>query len=642
MQSLHLKGTTSSEGSVRREEDLEAGEQTTGLSMKMDRRSVLLTTAASAFVLASSAAAATDVSRSKSLEDLEMGNGMWKQLSSNPMDARMKAQVPAYFATYAARFLINYDEGIASWWRQKVLAVSLLPNEQKEAKLGKAFASLARSIQIALDHFLQRQGRSRKESYSLLLQMFLTAYENDTLNDVRRQLGLLFSTLPRADQPNLTEFAQRSAVKAPGQPIVEDVVIEDPVPRFLARDLSALLPSGYKVAPVKGTDAHQIYPTVALFEAGFSEEFGQTAVATPFGPLSSQPLIRENPNYSAAIYGLFGVSGATGCALTHSVVIPLDVVKTRAQTDPEEFSDLLKGAGKIAEQEGIQGLFLGAQATLAGYFWYGLSVYPTYTFFKRWLAQGVLPPQVAMVHANDIALIAGALAAVVASMGLTPLEAARIRVVAEPDKYRALGLSGTLGAIAGEDKELGWQGLYAGLPSLLTRQVIFGSIKFLAFERASEAIFAAQPFLRDATWTSLTVSLVAGGLSGALSSVVSQPADSVLTYVAQNNRGTSSLGVIEGCRVMIEEEGLSSLFRGLQSRCLWAGCKYLKKGGIFCSFGIIHRPEQLTLESYLSCYSIPAIIAGQFLLYDVFRTIFSVSSDDLSQVYQVVLPTVQP
>ena len=110
------------------------------------------------------------------------------------------------------------------------------------------------------------------------------------------------------------------------------------------------------------------------------------------------------------------------------------------------------------------------------------------------------------------------------------------------------------------------------------------------FERACDFIFKIWPMLHDATWTSLMVSLVAGGFSGALSSVVSQPADSVLTYVAQNNVG-GNVGVIEGSALMVEQEGVASLFRGLGSRCVWAG----------------------------------SIIAGQFLLYDVFRTYFGVS-----------------
>jgi solute carrier family 25 phosphate transporter 3 len=331
------------------------------------------------------------------------------------------------------------------------------------------------------------------------------------------------------------------------------------------------------------------------------------------------PLTREIPRYPASTYALFGLAGATGCAVTHALVIPLDVVKTRVQTDNNNNnyssppssqtkggSSILAMARHIVDTEGVGGLLLGAQATLAGYFWYGLSVYPSYTFLKRFLTLDVCAADYAVAHANQIALLAGALAAVVASLGLTPLEAARIRVVAEPEIYRPLGLTGTLAVIAREDVTLGWSNLYAGLPSLLTRQVVFGSVKFLAFERAAEAIYAQFPVMRDATWTALLVSLVAGGLSGVLSSVVSQPADSVLTFVAQGNQddGGNRLGLLDGARQMVQRDGPGALFRGLGSRCVWAG----------------------------------SIIAGQFLLYDIFRTMFGVSAADLTQIYQISFP----
>jgi len=74
--------------------------------------------------------------------------------------------------------------------------------------------------------------------------------------------------------------------------------------------------------------------------------------------------------------------------------------------------------------------------------------------------------------------------------------------------------------------------------------------------------------------------------------------------VAQSNEGSAGLGIAEGLFTMVKNEGPGALFRGLGSRCIWAG----------------------------------SIIAGQFLLYDVLRTFFGVNSDDLSQVYQILLP----
>ena len=275
----------------------------------------------------------------------------------------------------------------------------------------------------------------------------------------------------------------------------------------------------------------------------------------------------------------------------------------------------------IAKTEGIEGFTLGAQATIAGYLYYGLSVYPSYSFSKWFLGHEVLSPAYATAHADGIALVAGGIAAIIASLGLTPLEACRIRTVAEPEVYRDFGLRGTLNVIQQEDRDAGrnvYATLYQGLPALMTRQVIFGSVKFLAFERACEAMFATWPFLKDSAGLALGVTLVAGGLSGVLSSVVSQPADSVLTYIAATNSNSNSNNsdsnssdsmssnsnsLLSSVSTMVENEGVSSLFRGLGGRCIWAA----------------------------------AIISGQFVLYDVFRSALGINTEDLSQVFGFVI-----
>jgi solute carrier family 25 (mitochondrial phosphate transporter), member 3 len=690
--------------------------RSTNLSAMMNRRELLLSMTAVATTVvvptivnrhanAAAAIAASIVDNDsnnkkleRSLEDIQFGHGSWEKPTTIKTKTNINADdgyddsdnksrsklvlVPASFVAYLTRFLLNYDEGVSSWWTKRRRSYDLLSPEQQQARLGRDFGTLATSLQETIQQYLSQQSNEQpQQQYERLFEILTSSYYYDNSNNIAssrkdeigRQLCLLAATLPENLQPQTT-IEKLMAQQQPQHPSkVTSLLSTTSSSSFvenLSTDLSLLLSTDYSCrkqpmydgsgsSSMSTSYVYTIQPPIALYQIGLGEEFGQSATATPFGPLASTALTRDRPNYTFDIYALFGISGATGCALTHSLVIPLDVVKTKAQTNPDdaEYSNLVVGAQRILDEEGASGLLTGAQATLAGYFWYGLSVYPSYAFFKRWLFFSVLPIDVAIAHANDIALVAGALAAVIASMGLTPLEAARIRVVADPDRYRPLGLIGTLQVIAEEGRSQptqnrvgtntsnhhygnasskvaikeSLQSLYAGLPSLMTRQVIFGSMKFLAFERACEAIYAVSPSLRDTTWTNLMVSLVAGGFSGALSSFVSQPADAVLTYVAAaqeappaigsttsaikasgsastatalaaetTNQG-GGMGVLEGCRLMIEESGPSSLFRGLGSRSLWAA----------------------------------AIIAGQFLLYDVFRSFFGVNSNDLIQVFQI-------
>jgi len=598
-------------------------------SNEFDRRNFLfVATAAMAFFPMQSAKAYQD---EKTLEDLQFARGSWNpgsQAKENSLDTiddqnllassakndntvaptktnAAMARIDAYFITYLTRFLINYDKGVAAWWQQLQVSYSLLPNEQRQSRLGRDFGSLAASVQDALQIYIQK-ANSNRQGYEQLFERFASTYaasSTTTDEEVRRQLCLLAATLPVDLQPRdaiqkiiVTKTPAKSSKKQPDSSSLAVAMSED---------LSSMLPREYITVVPNSDGVLSIRPPVSLYQVGVGEEFGQAVTATTFGPLALNALRRELPHYTFDIYALFGISGATGCAITHSVVIPLDVVKTRSQTSPESTMNIIT---EIVENEGVTGLLTGAQATLAGYAWYGISVYPSYAFFKRFFGHTVLTADLAVAHANDIALIAGALAAVIASLGLTPLEAARIRVVAEPTKYRSMGLIGTLQTIASEGGGTGLSSsldsLYKGLPSLMTRQVIFGSIKFVAFERACEAIYLAYPMLRDETWTALSVSLIAGAFSGALSCFVSQPADAVLTYVAQESGNDSKrLGVLEGSRLMIEESGVSSLFRGLGSRSLWAA----------------------------------SIISGQFLLYDIFRNAFGVNSNDLSQIFQIDL-----
>lgn len=581
-----------------------------------------------------------------------------------PLNARI---VPPSFATYLSRFLLHYDTNAAMWWVAQTDLYSLLPTNEGRKKQSQTFGSYAYSIQRGLYDFISgKDGRNIqsyvmvREQYAALLLALLDRY--DTKLGAIRDIGLLFAILPGVYQPveqlklllllcdNNNNKDETGAISlTTTQQLRTNRGDFNAIYDFTSnyqQDFTLLLPQKYQVQYDPKVQSYIITPSINLFEIPINNEGDSTtttkstssttnyAISTTFGPLSYRPLSRER-KLSLDIYVLLGISGGLGCATTHTLVIPLDVVKTRIQTNSYNDADvvvttnnnnslvqqqssssspnnnIINGITSIIMDEGWSSLFLGAQATIVGYLWYGCSVYPSYTYLKHYISEEVLySPAYALAHANDVALISGAVASIIASIGLTPTEACRIRAVAQPSIYRNIGLIGTLHIIATEDTSLGWKNLYTGLSSLMTRQVIFGSVKFITFERMSDAIYTQYPELRIHTYTALCVSLVAGGISGVLSSIVSQPADSVLTFVAKRgNSGSSTstnrgLGILDGARLIVQEEGLGSLFRGLGSRSVWAGC----------------------------------IIAGQFLLYDVFRAYFGITGEDLTQVFELVLP----
>jgi len=90
--------------------------------------------------------------------------------------------------------------------------------------------------------------------------------------------------------------------------------------------------------------------------------------------------------------------------------------------------------------------------------------------------------------------------------------------------------------------------LYDGLLPLLVRQVLFGMVKFLVFDYCADAIYALlQPSARSDAFASAAVSLASGAVAGTAAAIFSQPADVILSQVAQSaSCETVERGVLPG------------------------------------------------------------------------------------------------
>jgi len=128
------------------------------------------------------------------------------------------------------------------------------------------------------------------------------------------------------------------------------------------------------------------------------------------------------------------LSGGLCAALSHGITTPIDVVKTRIQSEPEVFNEGLASATKaIVTQDGVGALLGGLGPTVVGYGIEGAMKFGLYESLKPTFAQ--------FLPANDVALAylgASVVAGAAASLLLCPMEHTRIRLVTEPTFAKGL------------------------------------------------------------------------------------------------------------------------------------------------------------------------------------------------------------
>jgi len=154
--------------------------------------------------------------------------------------------------------------------------------------------------------------------------------------------------------------------------------------------------------------------------------------------------------------------------------------------------------------------------------------------------------------------------------------------------------------------------LYSALTPLLLRELPFSITKYLVYDSSTQAIAAAFPLSQEGPLAQALLSLSGGLAAGVIAAAVSTPADTLLTL------SQTPVTDADGCMqepptiLQVAKDALTteplSLFNGLLPRCVFFG----------------------------------ALIAGQFLLYDVFKSLFKVGTTDISFYLDVFASTDLP
>jgi solute carrier family 25 phosphate transporter 3 len=289
--------------------------------------------------------------------------------------------------------------------------------------------------------------------------------------------------------------------------------------------------------------------------------------------------------YNPATYFL---AGAICASLSHTIAIPIDVVKTRQQTEVD-LQDMgpVEALKAIVMRDGPQSLLQGSSPTIVGYALQGCLKYGLYEYLKPIVAASLLANSAAgsAGSASTILdfLISGALAESVAVTVLTPFEAARIRTMCYPD-YVAEG-GGVAACLAKMGREEGVQSLYLGLLPLFAKQIPYTAVSLCVFEVVSKYLYAsvlgvgtalvsnpaigsavssiggelANSAYGDSTvitsaataavsmesipgMTRFGVTFASAALAGLLGAVVSQPGDTLVTVI---NKEAKSMGLAQ-------------------------------------------------------------------------------------------------
>lgn len=263
---------------------------------------------------------------------------------------------------------------------------------------------------------------------------------------------------------------------------------------------------------------------------------------------------------SPKYYALCGIGGILSCGLTHTLVVPLDLVKCRLQVDPGKYKSVLNGFKVTIAEEGTRALAKGWAPTFFGYSAQGLCKFGFYEYFKITYAN-ILGEENAFLWRTSLYLAASASAEFFADIALSPMEAMKVKIQTTP------GFANTLREAAPKMyREEGVTAFYKSLVPLWMRQIPYTMMKFACFERTVELIYkhvVPKPRSECTKSEQLVVTFAAGYIAGVFCAIVSHPADTVVSKLNQE-KGATALDVAK-------KMGFAAMWKGLAPRIVMIG-----------------------------------------------------------------------
>ncbi|KAK0256834.1 Fe(2+) transporter [Friedmanniomyces endolithicus] len=266
------------------------------------------------------------------------------------------------------------------------------------------------------------------------------------------------------------------------------------------------------------------------------------------------------PNFSLAANM---VAGAFAGIAEHSVMYPIDLLKTRMQvvnpTPAAMYSGLGNAIATISRVEGYMSLWRGLSSVVVGAGPAHAVYFATYEAVKQAMGGN------ASGHHPLAAATSGACATIASDAFMNPFDVIKQRMQVHGSTYRSI-----TECARSTFRNEGLRAFYVSYPTTLTMTVPFTALQFTAYESLTKLMQNH----RKSGYDPLT-HCTAGGLAGGFAAAATTPLDVVKTLL--QTRGVSSdpeirlaRGLVSAASIIWRREGAKGFFRGMKARVVAA------------------------------------------------------------------------
>ncbi|XP_038641553.1 mitoferrin-1-like isoform X1 [Scyliorhinus canicula] len=287
--------------------------------------------------------------------------------------------------------------------------------------------------------------------------------------------------------------------------------------------------------------------------------------ACPGQPASQHEDVYESLPDTVAI-STHMMAGSVAGVMEHSIMFPIDSVKTRMQSlqpNPKaQYKNVFEGLLRIMHTEGYWRPFRGLNAMVLGAGPAHAMYFSTYEKMKRILSD-------ASGHGGNNHLangVAGGLATLLHDAVMTPAEAVKQRLQMFNSPYK-----GVLHCIRAVRKVEGTRAFYRSYTTQLTMNVPFQAIHVMTYEFMQEQLNPCHHYNPSSH-------VISGALAGATAAAATTPLDVCKTLLnTQENLKLGTLGrksrrlsgMANALRTVYQIGGLPAYFKGVQARVIY-------------------------------------------------------------------------